>query len=394
MKFRIVLRYLVITVLCGITRGEAIPHTSSTLPQLPKPSGHYAVGRQAFDWVDPDRIDDLSSAPGKHREIMVYVWYPALPSKDSVAAEYFPGASVVAKNPTAEAVGREMFGPIWAQIVSGKLYSHASANVLPAKNGKRFPVILFSHGSSSTGFSYTAQIENFVSHGYVVVMVEHPGGAGLVRFSDGRTRLFQDPPPASKDAKDPMKAAISSAEQGTQTGAEDLRFVVNALYKRQVDISSIMNLNQIAAVGHSAGGTITARLCQIDPRIKACISEDGQVNPVGIFFDYPDHSRMSQPFLMIQLDEQHTDEELSRMGESRAQWDQYLAHGREQMKSCGAGSYQVMLNKLGLVHPSFSDGLLLNAVPMSPEAFSATENLELTERLEMDFLDHIFGIGN
>ena len=36
-----------------------------------------------------------------------------------------------------------------------------------------------------------------------------------------------------------------------------------------------------SAVGHSAGGTVTARACQIDRRIKACISEDGEVNPVG-----------------------------------------------------------------------------------------------------------------
>ena len=378
---------------CGISSGEAaaLPFASFPVPLLPAPSGRYAIGRKAFDWVDAERMDAFSTARGLHREVMVYIWYPALANKSSVPAEYFPGANVLAQSPATDAIGGDMFGPAWSQIVAGKLRAHAITDASPAKSRTGFPVVLFSHGSSSTCFSYTAQIENLVSHGYVVVAIEHPGLAGLVRFPDGRIRLQQDPTPAPEDANDRMKAAISSAERGTQTGAEDLHFVLDLLFRKQVDLAGMMNLRQVTAVGHSAGGTITARSCQLDQRIKACISEDGEVNPVGIFFDYPDHSQMAQPFLMIRLDEQPSNEQLARMGESRAQWERYLEHGREQMQSCGAGSYQIVLNKPGLVHASFSDGLLIDAVPGSSGAFSAAKNLELTERLEMDFLDSVLG---
>jgi hypothetical protein len=42
---------------------------------LPDPTGHYAVGRTAFDWIDQSRPDSLS--PSRHREVVVWAWYPA-----------------------------------------------------------------------------------------------------------------------------------------------------------------------------------------------------------------------------------------------------------------------------------------------------------------------------
>lgn len=396
MKLKIEIRSLLVLVfLSEIALGQSsVGPGGSPKPTLPAPSGSYALGRQAFHWIDPARVDEFSSAPGNHRELMVYIWYPAQPSRGTTPAEYFPGASVIAKNPSTERAARDMFGPAWSQIAAGTLRSHAIANALPVTNRGGFPVVLFSHGSSSTGFGYTAQIENLVSHGYVVVAIEHPGLAGLVRFSDGHIRLFQVSPSSPAASKDPMRAAVNSAEERTQTGAEDVKFVLDTLARKQNALVSVMNLNRVAAIGHSAGGTVTARACQMERRIKACISEDGEVNPVGVFFDYPDHARMTQPFLLIEIDEQHTDQELARMGESRAQWNDYLAHAREQLNSCAAGSYHVVLSIPSLVHSSFSDGLLINSPPVSAEASSALSNLELTELLELGFLDSALKVDN
>jgi pimeloyl-ACP methyl ester carboxylesterase len=299
---------------------------------------------------------------------------------------YFPSADDVEKNPVAQQAARDIFGGTWPQIVSGSIRSHAITNAPPVRGRTQFPVVLFSHGYSDTTFSYTAQIEYLVSHGYVVVAIEHTDAAGLVRFPDGRIRLFRDPPQSSP-AKEPLQAMIASAEVGTQTGAEDVRFVLDTLSAKTIPLAKMMDLNRVAAVGHSYGGTLTARACQIEPRIKACISEDGQVNPVGAFFDYPDHKPLRQPFLLIEIANHPTDAELARMKESRVQWDDFLKHEREQLDSCGAGSYYILLNRPHISHSSFSDGPILNAAPGSTQASIALENLLLIEKLERNFLN-------
>jgi hypothetical protein len=317
---------------------------------------------------------------------MIYVWYPARSSPRAPFAEYFPYAGELDQNPDSKQAALDMFGASWKQIVAGSVRSHAITNAPPAMESKKFPVLLFSHGYSATTFSYTAQIEDLVSHGYVVVAVEHTDAAGLVRFPDHHIRLFRIPPAPPSPAKDPLQAMIASAEQGTQIGAEDLRFVLDALGKENFPLSKLMDLKEVAAVGHSYGGTLTARACQLDTRIKACISEDGEVNPVGAFFDYPDHASIKQPFLLIALANHPTDGELARMRESRVQWNGFLAHEHEQLDQCGAGSYFVQLERPGMVHASFSDGPILNA-PDSERASIALANLLLTEELERSFLD-------
>lgn len=108
---------------------------------------------------------------------------------------------------------------------------------------------------------------------------------------------------------------------------------------------------------------------------------------MGAFFDYPAHASLTQPFLLVEIDSHPTDEQLTRMGESRSRWNEYLAHERLQLDSCAAGSYHVVLSGPGMVHASFSDGLLLSAAPGSTQASAALSNLLLTEAIERSFLD-------
>ena len=223
-----------------IAGGAQLPSQSAQAPanRPPVPAGPYGIGRTAFDWTDTARIDPYSKDSQSHRELMVYIWYPARVSREMEPGEYFPFASEVEENPTAREAAHDEFGDRWPQIAAGTIRSHAvdGAPVIP---GKRFPVILFSHGYSATTFSYTAQIEDFVSHGYVVVAIEHTGAAGLVRFVDGRVRLFQNSRTTSAPSTDPLQAMIASAEEGTQTGAEDDRFVLDRLHGRVGPLSSV-----------------------------------------------------------------------------------------------------------------------------------------------------------
>jgi predicted dienelactone hydrolase len=357
-------------------------------PALPSPSGPYSIGRQGYALADRSRTDPFSAGKREPRELMVYVWYPARHTGQP-AGEYVPGARQLDNNPAAREAAQNEFGPRWPLIVSGSITSHAIDNAVPVLHAGKFPVILFSHGIGDTTFSYTAQIEDFVSHGYVVVAIEHTNAAGVVLFPNGHIRLYHNVPAPTPAPKDPLQAMIASARAGTETGAEDVRFVLDQLEDGAIPVVKIMDLNRVAAVGHSYGGTLTARACQLDTRIKACISEDGEVNPVGAYFDYPDHASFKQPFLFLEIDEHPTDALLARMRESRAQWEHYLAHERQQLNACTRGSYHVVLNGVGMTHASFSDGLLLSATPGTIEASTALHNLSLTEALELSFLDKV-----
>jgi predicted dienelactone hydrolase len=378
--------------LTTITNGQvATDHPEASLgaasPKLPVPSGRYSIGRQAFDLIDTARADQFSADPAKHRELMVYIWYPAERVVGQPMGEYLQGASALNQNPAAKDAVDNEFGPIWPLIVSGSIRSHAISDAASVNPPRGFPVVLFSHGVSSTTFSYTAQIEDLVSHGYVVVAIEHSDAAGIVLFPDGHIRLLRDAPAPPSPPKDPLQAMIASAQEGTQIGAQDVRFVLDTLAQKKIPLVKIMDLKRVAAVGHSYGGTLTARACQLDTRIKACISEDGVVNPVGVFFDYPDHASLHQPFLLVEIAKHPTDDELGRMGETRTKWNDYLAHERQQLDSAPKGSYYVVLSGPGMSHASFSDGLLLSAAPGSTQASTALSNLLLTEALDRSFLD-------
>jgi predicted dienelactone hydrolase len=376
---------LLSSVLWAQTGGHSADDLRSDVErELPIPSGEYGIGRRALDLTDNPHPDSRSSISANHRELMVYIWYPAQQSSSKSYSEYFPFAAEIDKDPKYKEAAREIFGASWPMIVDGSVHAHAITDAPPVV-GEKFPVVLFFPGYSSTTFSYTAQIENLVSYGYVVVAIEDTNGSGMVRFSDGRIGLLQSTPPSGSRSTDPLQTMIASAQQGTQTGAEQAGYVLNAL-KKITPLSKVMNLSRVAVAGHSAGGTLAARACQIDPRIKVCISEDGEVNPVGAFFDYPVHHSMQQPFLFIQVEHNPTDEELSRMHESRTKWNDFLVHEQWQLRQCGQGSYFIQLHRSGMGHSGFSDGPVLNARD-NEQAAIALGNLRTTEELEKAFLD-------
>jgi len=69
--------------------GTVVPARATTQSPLPAPAGPYGVGRTEFDWVDTSRPDPDS--PSGHREIAVWLWYPASPKHGAEAAEWMPG---------------------------------------------------------------------------------------------------------------------------------------------------------------------------------------------------------------------------------------------------------------------------------------------------------------
>jgi hypothetical protein len=169
----------------------AQPNQKATVGvDIPRPSGPYAIGRVSYDWIDSSRPESLSKTPNTPREIVVDVWYPAVQPQPGVRlAPYFPNAEKIDKSPYAQAEKRDL-GNLWAMIASGRVPSHTYENVPVVSTQSRFPLLIFSHAIGSEPYLYAHQIEDLVSHGFIVATIHHTYEVAVAVFGDGRMIPF------------------------------------------------------------------------------------------------------------------------------------------------------------------------------------------------------------
>jgi dienelactone hydrolase len=377
-------------VCCTVTHsqvtGQAGTAQQGTVPRLPIPSGPHGIGRVGFDWTDSTRPDRFASKPGAHRELMVYVWYPAETKGGQASGTYLPGAKAMDAAPEIQAGMREDYGSNWPLIVSGAIVSHTVADAPMVKTPRQFPVVLLSHGLGGSGFGYTALIEHLVSHGYVVAAIDHTETAGAVWFPDGRLVGFhRDQPAPGLSPAEQWKRMMAAVTAGIEEGAADVRFVLNQLMQLNAGKSVFagrLDPNRVAAMGHSAGAEFAAGACELDARFKACVDLDGGMVPVAALPEFPGGAAIRQPLLFLEAyhDEAH-------MGGTHEQHLEYFKKREEQLKKCPAGTYAVELRSPGIEHGSFSDDPFLAAGDRAQEINTARHNFDLITTFVRAFLD-------
>jgi acetyl esterase/lipase len=144
-----------------------------------------------------------------------------------------------------------------------------------------------------------------------------------------------------------------------------------------------LDVNRIAAMGHSAGAEFAVRACQLDARLKACVDLDGGMVPLTALPVDPDGAMLKQPLLFLEAD--HPE---SQMGGTHAEHEEYFKIKEKQLQSCPAGSYDVVLKSAGIAHPSFSDiPLLFAGRDGYPETSVVLHNHQLIETYVRAFLD-------
>jgi dienelactone hydrolase len=363
--------------------------TVTAPPQIPIPTGPFGIGRMGYDWIDASRPDRFSADPNAHRELMVYLWYPVARKRAKTRGPYMPDAKRMDAIADIQSRMSKYFEGNWQYIVSGTIYCHAAEGVRVAKKPGQFPVIIFSHGLGGSGFEYTSLIEDLVSHGYVVVAIEHTEAAGVVAFPDGRVVPFhKDSAPAGLSPAERWQRMIDQATLLISEGAGDVRFVLNQLTElnsgstQRFSLARRLDLNRVAAMGHSAGAEFAARACELDARFKACIDLDGGMVPVAALPEYPDGATIQQPLLFL---ENYYPE--SRMGGTHEEHLAYYKKREAQLKACPKGSIAVVLKANGLVHGSYDDTPLLEARGRPAETAIALHNLNLTQSFILAFLD-------
>jgi hypothetical protein len=148
---------------------------------LPTPTGAFAVGRALYDWADEETLDTLAPGPGIKRELLVWIWYPAVAGPSATIDDYLPA-------PMRTVVERET-GVLLTQFLTrdlSKVHKHSLRNPDLSPQQRSYPVVIMRAGASLEVWNYSGLAEDLASHGYVVVGFDAPYRTGLVVFPDGR----------------------------------------------------------------------------------------------------------------------------------------------------------------------------------------------------------------
>ncbi len=250
--------------------------------RFPKPTGPYAIGTLTYHWVDTSRPELFTPDPNDHRELMVQVWYPARDEPSAPRAPYLQDADAM-----APALARLTRFPGFLFTHFKYVTTNAVASAPVADNTVRYPVLIYLTGLGGFRSASTFQIEELVSHGYIVVGLDQPGGAAMVRYPDGRqipgrtkaeinSLVLQSIEPQMPA---PALDGIPMPDGITPYFAQDASFALDQLAKlNQADpngiLTGLLDLNHAGMFGISLGGMNAAEACYRDPRFKACLIMD------------------------------------------------------------------------------------------------------------------------
>lgn len=166
---------------------------------------------------------------------------------------------------------------------------------------------------------YSALAAEFASHGYVVAVLDHPGGFNLVEYPDG-TVLPAAPATSTLDVDAEVAIRIADADA-----------VVDLLTRLDTTPSSwfheALDLEHIAFTGHSIGGTSAAEAMRLDPRYDVGANLDGSLSDDVL------RTGLDRPFLLMGSPEQD------------ASWNTF--------RSASPAAVSVRIE--GFAHMSFSD---------------------------------------
>lgn len=151
-----------------------------------KPTGEYFIGTHSYHLIDQNREEARSLVKGKHRELMIQIWYP---SKETNSLQFEPYIEEVGA--ITAGLERALSFPAWTLSHLNLVKSHAQKHLAISNDKKSLPILIFSHGMTGVRNQNTYQIEELVSHGYIVIGIDHVYDAAATVFPNGQKVLLE-----------------------------------------------------------------------------------------------------------------------------------------------------------------------------------------------------------
>jgi predicted dienelactone hydrolase len=292
-----VLAVLVVLAIVGLTVLFALlwrDHKTATT--LPEPTGHFAVGRTTYTWMNDAETDELAPSPGTKREVVVWMWYPATATSGAAGAaapaEYLPA-------PWRSAL-TQYSGALMSQFLTRDLSlvrAHSTSDPEVSPEQHSYPVVVMRAGGGALTTDFTTLAEDLASHGYVVVGFDAPYRTIVVVLPDNRVVTR---PPADDPESLPADQLDRLANKLLPMWTNDTKFVVSQLENLNTGQSGKftgrLDTQRLGMFGHSFGGATALQFCHDDPRCKAGIDIDGA--PFGSVVQ----DGLTQPFMFVLSD--------------------------------------------------------------------------------------------
>jgi dienelactone hydrolase len=325
------------TVLLGLLWRE---HQTEII--LPAPTGHFAVGRTTYTWVNNGETDELAPSPGAKRELVAWMWYPSAAATTATPAEYLPAPW---RKALAEHSGVLMSRFLTRDLALVRTHSTSRPDVSPEQ--RSYPVVIMRAGGGALTTDFTTLAEDLASHGYIVVGFDAPYRTFVVVLSDNRVIIR---PPTNDPENLPADQANRLINRLLLLWTSDTAFVVSELKSLNAanpsdKFTGRLDMQRLGMFGHSFGGATALQFCHDDPRCKAGIDLDGA--PYGNVVQ----EGLKQPFLFILSDHSR---EIADPASQRI-----LADFRSIYNRLPSG--RLFLTVRGANHFSFSDQMLVKS---------------------------------
>ena len=270
-----VLQILFITIF--VTSCSFVIKKTANIQNINLVTGQHLIGTKRMVWIDSTRTNWFLDGYGPYRQLMAQIWYPA----DASALLASVKKSKYIDNKKALTYTIELQGYKIPEILTnqiGSIKCNSWEDVSPVSN-KKFPILIFSHGHGGLRTQNTNQVEELVSHGYVVIAVDHTYDAGFVEFPDGNIAYSLTAKPEGERLNETPETFY------TRFGyrVDDIDFVINKIDSfddYDLNISSIMDKNNIGIFGHSFGCLTSVYATYFNDRIKSCFGLDGWFEPL------------------------------------------------------------------------------------------------------------------
>jgi pimeloyl-ACP methyl ester carboxylesterase len=130
------------------------------------------------------------------------------------------------------------------------------------KSKESAPIAMFSAGLNTTRLFSQSLAQEVASHGFTVVLVDHPYDTDIVEYPNGDVVY-------GNHVKKPEEGNSTSVEFALEVRAKDISFVLDTLEIDQAGAAVMF--------GHSFGGAATATAMLHDERLRAGINIDGMM---------------------------------------------------------------------------------------------------------------------
>jgi dienelactone hydrolase len=254
----------------GAARGRTL--------SLPEPTGPCPVGITSLPLTDTSRPDPWAAGV-TIRELMVSLWYPAVPSDGRRAWYMTPAESEL------QLTSRGITGVPPGALSTTR--TNAVSDATPAGPARALPLVMLSPGFTNSRSVLTALAEDLASHGYVVAGIDHTYESFATAFPDGRVTTC-----LARQTRHRSEGFWKKIVAGR---AADVCFVLGELTGAHPPWpgTALIDPSRIAMAGHSIGGATAISAMLADSRIRAGIDMDGST-----IARIPDEG-LARPFLFL-----------------------------------------------------------------------------------------------